>query len=61
MNRFREQEYEVLLQLLSGRVGRLLEIHNRDRLARVFWSMLAVQPRLPLLAARVLWRAPYLP
>jgi flavin-dependent dehydrogenase len=61
MNRFREQEYEVLLQLLSGRVGRLLEIHNRDRLARVFLSMLAVQPRLPLLAARVLWRAPYSP
>jgi flavin-dependent dehydrogenase len=58
MNRFHEHEYDVLLQLLSGRVGRLLEIHNRDRLARVFWSILAVQPRLPLLAARVLWRAP---
>jgi len=61
MNRFREHEYDVLLQLLSGRVGRLLEIHNRDRLADVFWSILAVQPRLPLLAARVLWRAPNLP
>jgi flavin-dependent dehydrogenase len=61
MNRFREHEYDVLLQLLGGRVGQLLEIHNRDRLARVFWSILAVQPRLPLLAARVLWRAPNLP
>jgi flavin-dependent dehydrogenase len=56
MNRLNEHEYDVLLQLLSGRVARLLEIHNRDRLARVFWSMLAVQPRLPLLAAKVLWR-----
>jgi flavin-dependent dehydrogenase len=61
MNRFHEHEYDVLLQLLSGRVGRLLEIHNRDRLARVFWSILAVQPRLPLLAAQVLWRARNLP
>jgi flavin-dependent dehydrogenase len=61
MNRFHEHEYDVLLQLLSGRVGRLLEIHNRDRLARVFWSILAVQPRLPLLAARVFFRAPNLP
>jgi flavin-dependent dehydrogenase len=56
MNRFRDTEYDVLLQVFAGRVGRLLEIHNRDRLERVFWSMLAVQPRLPLLAAHVLWR-----
>ncbi|MDQ6672235.1 MAG: hypothetical protein M3069_16075, partial [Chloroflexota bacterium] len=60
MNRFGEHEYDVLLQLLSGRVGRLLEIHNRDRLAHVIWSMLAIQPRLPLLAARALWRTPNL-
>jgi len=56
MNRFRDREYDVLLQVFAGRVGRLLEIHNRDRLERVFWSMLAIQPRLPLLAADVLWR-----
>ena len=56
MNRFRDTEYDVLLQVFAGRVGRLLEIHNRDRLERVFWSMLAIQPRLPLLAAHVLWR-----
>jgi len=56
MNRFRDTEYDVLLQVFTGRVGRLLEIHNRDRLERVFWSMLAIQPRLPLLAAHVLWR-----
>jgi flavin-dependent dehydrogenase len=56
MNRFRDTEYDILLQVFAGRVGRLLEIHNRDRLERVFWSMLAIQPRLPLLAANVLWR-----
>jgi len=57
MRHFGDTEYDVLLQLLSGRLGRLLEVHNRDRLHSVFWSMLAVQPRLPLLAAQALWRA----
>jgi flavin-dependent dehydrogenase len=57
MLHFGNKEYDVLLQLLSGRLGRLLEIHNRDRLNSVFWSMLAVQPRLPLLAAQALLRA----
>ena len=57
MHHFGDTEYDVLLQLLSGRLGRLLEVHNRDRLHSVFWSMLAVQPRLPLLVAQALWRA----
>ncbi|MBV9169876.1 MAG: NAD(P)/FAD-dependent oxidoreductase [Chloroflexi bacterium] len=57
MLRFGDTEYDVLLQLLRGRLRRLLEVHNRDRLNSVFWSMLAVQPRLPLLAAQALWRA----
>jgi flavin-dependent dehydrogenase len=56
MNRFRDQEYDALLRLLAGRATRLLEIHNRDRLAYVVWPILAAQPRLPLLAARALWR-----
>jgi digeranylgeranylglycerophospholipid reductase len=56
MNRFRDAEYDILLQVFAGRVGRLLEIHNRDSLEQVFWWMLAMQPRLPLLAAHMLWR-----
>lgn len=56
MNRFRDQEYDALLRMLAGRSGRLLEVHNRDRLSQVFWSMLAAQPGLPLLAARTVWR-----
>jgi flavin-dependent dehydrogenase len=56
MNRFTTHEYDALVQLLSGRLGKLLEIHNRDRLAGAFWPIVAVQPRLSLLAARVLWR-----
>jgi flavin-dependent dehydrogenase len=56
MNRFHEHEYDVLLQLLGGKVGKLLSIHNRDRMATAVWPILAVQPRLPLLAAQVMLR-----
>jgi len=57
MNRFVEAEYDVLLHLLGGPVASLLAVHNRDRIAAAFWPILAVQPRLPLLAAQALLRA----
>jgi hypothetical protein len=61
MNRFREHEYDALLQLLGGQVGTLLSVHNRDRMARAVWPIVAVQPRLPLLAAQVLLRICFRP
>jgi flavin-dependent dehydrogenase len=61
MNRFSEHEYDVLVQLLGGKVGKLLSIHNRDQMARAFWPIVTVQPRLPLLAAQVLWRVGFRP
>jgi flavin-dependent dehydrogenase len=61
MNRFSEHEYDVLLQLLGGKVGKLLSVHNRDQMARAFWPIVRVQPRLPLLAAQVLWRVGFRP
>jgi flavin-dependent dehydrogenase len=61
MNRFREHEYDVLLQLLGGKVGKLLAIHNRDRMATAVWPIVAVQPRLPLLAAQVMLRVGFRP
>jgi geranylgeranyl diphosphate/geranylgeranyl-bacteriochlorophyllide a reductase len=57
MNHFGDAEYEILLEALRGRAGRLLQVHNRDQIAGAFWPILAAQPRLPLLAAQVLWRA----
>jgi flavin-dependent dehydrogenase len=57
MNHFGDAEYEILLEALRGRAGRLLQVHNRDQIAPAFWPILAAQPRLPLLAAQVLWRA----
>lgn len=59
MHHFYEHEYDALLHLLGGKVGKLFAIHNRDRMADAFWSMLTMQPRLPLLAAQVLWRASF--
>jgi flavin-dependent dehydrogenase len=61
MSRFREHEYDVLLQLLGGKVGKLLAIHNRDRMATAVWPILAVQPRLSLLAAQVMLRVCFRP
>jgi flavin-dependent dehydrogenase len=61
MNRFSEHEYDVLLQLLGGKVGKLLSVHNRDQMAQAFWPIVRVQPRLPLLAAQVLWRVGFRP
>jgi flavin-dependent dehydrogenase len=61
MNRFHEHEYDALLHLLSGKVGKLLAIHNRDRMATALWPIVAVQPRLPLLAAQVMLRVCFRP
>jgi len=56
MKRLQEHEYDSLLRLLSGKVARLLEIHNRDRLVGGMWPIMAAQPRLSVLVAQVLWR-----
>jgi uncharacterized tellurite resistance protein B-like protein len=56
MKRLNDHEYDALLHLLSGKVARLLEIHNRDRLVRGMWPIMAAQPRLSLMAAQLLWR-----
>jgi flavin-dependent dehydrogenase len=61
MSRFREHEYDVLLHLLGGKVGKLLATHNRDRMATAVWPILAVQPRLSLLAAQVMLRVCFRP
>jgi flavin-dependent dehydrogenase len=61
MNHFREHEYDMLLHLLGGKVGKLLSIHNRDQMAAAVWPIVTVQPRLPLLAAQVLLRVPFRP
>jgi flavin-dependent dehydrogenase len=56
MSRLHQHEYDALLHLLSGKVASLLHVHNRDRLVGGMWPIMAAQPRLPLLAAQVLWR-----
>jgi flavin-dependent dehydrogenase len=59
LNHFGDAEYDILLEALRGRAGRLLQVHNRDQIAGAFWPILAAHPRLPLLAAQVLWRASF--
>jgi len=56
MSHMRDQEYDLVLHLLSGKVARLLEIHNRDRLVPSIWPIMTAEPRLSLLMAQVFWR-----
>lgn len=52
LNRFREDDYSALLRSLNGRVRALLRARSRDAIAGGFWSLVAREPRLVLLAGR---------
>lgn len=53
LDRFSQQDYEQLLGLMSHGLQTILGRNNRDTVARAKWSMLAAQPRMLTLAARV--------
>lgn len=52
-DRFDQADYEHMLGLLSQGLQTILGRHNRDTVAASKWSLLAAQPRLVALAARV--------
>jgi len=58
LDRFSDDDYDALLNLLNRRVIELLEARNRDDLVGAIWRLPLAQPRLLLLAARVLLRQP---
>jgi flavin-dependent dehydrogenase len=58
LDRFSDDDYDLLLDLLNPGVKALLETWNRDELVRAFWRLPLAQPRLLVLAARVLVRRP---
>jgi flavin-dependent dehydrogenase len=53
LDRFRSKDYEHMLALLGHGLQAVLGRHNRDSVARAKWSLLAAQPRIVTLAARV--------
>lgn len=53
LDRFSQSDYEHLVGLLSHGLQSILGRHNRDTMAQSKWSMLAAQPRMLALAARV--------
>ena len=57
LDHFSDADYDLLLHSMHGQVKQELETHNRDELARAFWRLPLAQPRLMVLAARVLLRA----
>jgi hypothetical protein len=53
LDRFSQADYEHLLGLLGQGLQTILGRHNRDTMAVSKWSLLAAQPRMVTLAARV--------
>jgi flavin-dependent dehydrogenase len=53
LDRFSQADYEHLLGLLGQGLQTILGRHNRDTMAASKWSLLAAQPRMVTLAARV--------
>jgi len=56
LDRFNNDDYDVLLKLLNSDLKRVLETRNRDELSGVIWRLPFVQPRLVSLATRALLR-----
>lgn len=52
-DRFAQADYEHMLGLLGPGLQAILGRHNRDTVAESKWSLLAAQPRIVALAARV--------
>lgn len=53
LDRFSQSDYQQLIGLLGQGLQTILGRHNRDTVAKAKWSMLAAQPRMLTLAARV--------
>jgi hypothetical protein len=52
-DRFTAADYEHMIGLLGPSLQTILGRHNRDTVAQSKWSLLAAQPRIVTLAARV--------
>jgi len=56
LDRFGDQDYDRLLELLDARARNVLAVHNRDNFKEVLFRLLLIQPRLLVLAAESLLR-----
>lgn len=56
LNRFRNDDYDELLERLDGRLKGILQRWNRDELRRFFFKMILTEPRLLLLGLRTFLR-----
>jgi len=57
LNRFRDQDYDELIALLTGRLKRELGEWRRDELAVSFWKLFLAEPRIISLAAKAYLRS----
>ena len=61
LGRFRQRDYEVLLDVLNPGAKGVLGAHTRDEAARMLFRLCLAQPRLVLLALRTLVLRPLRP
>ena len=54
LNRFAAADYDLLLRCLNHPTLRLLSVHSRDELQRMFLRLILAQPRLLYLAAKAM-------
>ncbi len=56
LDRFTDEDYDTLLQMLNRGTTHVLACHTRDEMPRLLWRLLLAQPRWAILAARALVR-----
>ena len=54
LNRFNNENYDELIQMLGGGLKEILEGWTRDELSHSFWQLIWKEPRLITLGAKAL-------
>ncbi len=57
LSRFRDDHYDKLINLLDGRLKKVLEERSRDELKHIFLKLIFTEPRLVILGAKALLRS----
>lgn len=57
LNGFSDEDYDRLIDFMSGELGNILSAETRDDLARMYLKLVASQPRLVMMGAKGLLRA----
>ena len=57
LNKFRDEDYDELIEMLKGRLKDLLQTWSRDELRRFFLKMILIEPRMISIVAKAFIRS----